>query len=318
MKYPNGFPQDARARVEAEKLRAYAALEQEVRGIESWRRDVPFVRCIMRVFIAFAHEACEFGKKSNRRAWSDSELDQRCREFLLSIVVDAWEEKAKDLGVGKMFSSPHHWGYSLDDAARRQIEKSPEWKQYQELLRDAYEAQSGCAAACGSQPRFDQIGGTAPRTDDAIETLSSRGGTPTESRENSPTDVPRPFPQADKWEDIEILFLSEHRVQITVDTYSETRNYEEMGFASKKNGVPVLAWAALREMAQRGGVTQIVGDRRKWTEVEKRIQELRKVLRHRFGLTDDPLPFKKKKRRDSEDFGYRAKFKVGCRPSYKS
>jgi hypothetical protein len=51
MKYPSEFRRDARARVEAETLRAYAALEQEVRGIESWRRDVPFIRCIMRVFI---------------------------------------------------------------------------------------------------------------------------------------------------------------------------------------------------------------------------------------------------------------------------
>jgi hypothetical protein len=44
--------------------------------------------------------------------------------------------------------------------------------------------------------------------------------------------VPRPFPQADKWEDIEILFLSDHRVEITLGTQTETRNYEEMGFAS--------------------------------------------------------------------------------------
>src|ERR1022692_438770 len=65
----------------------------------------------MRVFIAFAREACALGKKSNLPAWSDRELDQRCREFLLSIVIDAWEDKAKDLGIGKMFSSPHHWGY---------------------------------------------------------------------------------------------------------------------------------------------------------------------------------------------------------------
>jgi hypothetical protein len=129
--------------------------------------------------------------------------------------------------------------------------------------------------------------------------------------------APRPVFQADKWEDIEILFLSDERVQITFCTQTETRNYEEMGFASKQNGKPVLAWAALREMAQRAGVTQIVSDKRKWADVEKRIQEIRKVLRHMFGLTDDPLPFKKK-RRGSEDFGYRAKFKVGCRPSYKS
>ena len=166
MKYPSEFPHDARARVEAETLRAYAALEQDVRGIESWRRDVPFIRCVMRVFIAFAREACEFGKKSNHRAWSDRELDQRCRDFLLEIVIDAWEHKAKDLGIRKMFSSTHNWGYSLDDDARRKIEKSPEWKEYQELLLDAFESQSARAADC-SLPQHEQASGMALETDNA-------------------------------------------------------------------------------------------------------------------------------------------------------
>src|SRR5438309_782306 len=97
MRYRSEFPRRARARVEAERVRAYAALERDVRGIESWRRNDPFIRCVMRVFLAFAYEASEFGKKSNHGAWSDSELDQRCREFLLSTVIEAWEEKAKDL-----------------------------------------------------------------------------------------------------------------------------------------------------------------------------------------------------------------------------
>jgi hypothetical protein len=166
MKYPSEFPQDARARVETETLRAYAALEQEVRGIESSRRDIPFIRCIMRVFIAFAREACEFGKKSHHWAWSDSELDQRCRDFLLMIVVDAWENKAKDLGIRKMFSSTHNWGYSLDDGARRKIECSPQWKGYQDLLLEALESQSVRAADC-SLPQHEQADGRAPENTEA-------------------------------------------------------------------------------------------------------------------------------------------------------
>jgi hypothetical protein len=173
MKYPSEFPQDARARVETETLQAYAALEQEVRGIESWRRDVPFIRCIMRVFVAFAREACEFGKKSHSWAWSDSELDQRCRDFLLMIVIDAWENKAKDLGIRKMFSSTHNWGYSLDDGARRKIENSPEWKQYQDLLLDAFESQS-VRAADYSLPQPEQADVMALKNAEA----SSGGRTP--------------------------------------------------------------------------------------------------------------------------------------------
>jgi hypothetical protein len=130
--------------------------------------------------------------------------------------------------------------------------------------------------------------------------------------------VPRLAPQAYKWEDIEISFLSDERVQITMGTQTETRNYEEMGFASKQNGTPVLAWSTLRMMAEAGGVIKVAADSRKWADVEKRMQEIRKVLRHRFDLTDDPLPYTKKTRRNPEEFGYRTKFKLGCRPSYKS
>jgi hypothetical protein len=166
MKYPSEFPQDARARVEAETLRAYDALEQDVRGIESWRREVPFIRCIMRVFLVFVREACAFAKNSNHPAWSDRELDQRCRDFLLSIVIDAWEDKAKDLGIRKMASS-QGWGYSLDDDDRRKIEKSPEWKQYKELLLDAFDTQSARAADC-NLPQPEQAGDMASKAE-AVE-----------------------------------------------------------------------------------------------------------------------------------------------------
>jgi hypothetical protein len=115
--------------------------------------------------------------------------------------------------------------------------------------------------------------------------------------------------QARDWGDIEISFLSDERVQITVGTHTETRNYAEMGFASKLNGKPVLAWETLRAMAQAGGFTRVASNGRKWADVEKRMQEIRKVLRQQFGLSADPLLFTRR-RRDS-DGGYRTKFKLG-------
>jgi hypothetical protein len=65
VKYLSEFPQYARARVEAETLRAYAAMEQAVRGIEGRSRDVSFIHCVMRVFLAFSREAIAFGRKCN-------------------------------------------------------------------------------------------------------------------------------------------------------------------------------------------------------------------------------------------------------------
>jgi hypothetical protein len=128
----------------------------------------------------------------------------------------------------------------------------------------------------------------------------------------------KPVYEARNWGEVEITFLSDERVQITVASQTETHNYAEMGFASKQNGKPVLAWETLRAMAQAGGVLMSASNSRKWGGVEKRIQEIRRVLRHRFGLCDDPLPFTKKRRRDSETFGYGAKFKLGCGPSFDS
>jgi hypothetical protein len=122
MKYRDEFPRNARTRVEAETLRAYGALEQNIRGTESSRRDDSFIRCVMRVFLCFAREACEFGRKSGHRAWPDRELDQRCREALLSIVINAWEDKAKDLSIRRIFSSPHKLGVF---ARRRRQTENP-------------------------------------------------------------------------------------------------------------------------------------------------------------------------------------------------
>jgi hypothetical protein len=119
------------------------------------------------------------------------------------------------------------------------------------------------------------------------------------------------------WDDVVVLFLSDERVQITVGTQTETRNYGEMGFASKKNGTPIRAWELLRIMAAQGGILKVASDSRKWAEIEKRVQEIRRKFRNLFALTDDPLPYIKKTRRRPDDFGYHAKFKVGLRPSFK-
>ena len=66
----------------------------------------------------------------------------------------------------------------------------------------------------------------------------------------------------------------------------------------------------LRAMAEENGIirngakTGVV-----WPKVEKRIQEIRKVLRKHFGITADPIPF-------VEGTGYQACFKIGCSPSF--
>jgi hypothetical protein len=112
------------------------------------------------------------------------------------------------------------------------------------------------------------------------------------------------------WCDVEVVFVSDERVQIRNGISSETRNYEEFGFADGRSGKPNLAWVTLRALAEGGGVfanaSNAGGD---WAKVEKRIQEIRKIFRKHFGITTDPIPL-------VEGGGYQASFKIRCKPSF--
>ncbi|MBZ5623043.1 MAG: hypothetical protein LAQ69_30590 [Acidobacteriia bacterium] len=279
MTYPSEFPQNSRAEVEAEAIRAYTALEQNVRGTESWQRDVLFIRCVMRVFLAFVRKACEFAKKNNDPAWSDRELDQRCRDFLLSVVIDAWQDTGQGLGISRMFSY-RGCGYSLYDDARRKVEDSPEWKQYRDLLLDALDVQAARTA--------DEIG----------EESALRGGDGPEGRsvdDGTESGLTAPLAGVEKlaWEDIEIRFTSEHHVQIFVrDRPGDSVNFADMGFEDRRGvgGKPNRAWALLVALSQNDGIhpaAKVSGDQ----STQKRAQELRDRLGGYFRIAGDPLPF---------------------------
>jgi hypothetical protein len=115
-----------------------------------------------------------------------------------------------------------------------------------------------------------------------------------------------------KWESIEISFLSDERVQVSNGKNQATYNYDELGFGDGRNGRPNQSWVTLRDMAEANG---LIRDGAKtgaaWTKVEKRIQEIRRVLRRHFGIMADPIPL-------VEGSGYQACFKIRCGPSFRS
>jgi hypothetical protein len=111
------------------------------------------------------------------------------------------------------------------------------------------------------------------------------------------------------WNTIEILFLSDERVQIRNGTHSETLNYAEFGFMDGRTENPNQAWEILRALAEQGGAINEAKAGSSWPKVEKRIQEIRKVLRKRFGISADPIPF-------VSGVGYKACFKINCGPSF--
>jgi len=115
---------------------------------------------------------------------------------------------------------------------------------------------------------------------------------------------------AANWEDVEISFLSDERVQILSGGQHQTFNYGELGFADRRNGKPNQAWVLLRHLAESDGtVRDATWARGDWSKVEKRIQEIRKHLRAHFRIDSDPLPF-------VEGTGYRARMKIRCAPSF--
>ena len=119
-----------------------------------------------------------------------------------------------------------------------------------------------------------------------------------------------PVKLVENWEQVEITFLSDERVQIRNGSQRETLNYGEFGFSDARNGKPNQAWITLRALAEgRGVIKDAAHARGQWTKVEKRIQEIRKVLRKHFGITADPIPF-------VEGAGYQACFKIGCTLSF--
>ena len=118
--------------------------------------------------------------------------------------------------------------------------------------------------------------------------------------------------RAANWEDIEIIFLSDERVQIRNVSQTETRNYAEFGFADGRSKTPNQAWVTLRAMAQENGLIRDGSKTgRAWPKVEKRMQEIRKALRDHFDISADPLPF-------ISGVGYQARFKIGCSPSFRT
>jgi hypothetical protein len=114
------------------------------------------------------------------------------------------------------------------------------------------------------------------------------------------------------WEQIEIIFLSDERVQIRNGKSIETRNYAEFGFQDGRSQNPNRAWETLRRLAElRGIIRDGTQGRLPWPKVEKRVQEIRRVFREHFGISLDPVPF-------VERTGYQARFKIGCGPSYRT
>ena len=114
------------------------------------------------------------------------------------------------------------------------------------------------------------------------------------------------------WEDIEITFLSDERVQVRMGEQNPTYNYAEMGFADSRSGKPNQAWRLLRTLAQaKGVIPDSARDGKDFIAFGKRVERLHHRLRAYFKIASDPVPL------DSAT-GYCCRFKVECAPAFKT
>jgi hypothetical protein len=110
--------------------------------------------------------------------------------------------------------------------------------------------------------------------------------------------APKPAIKATHWDAIDVLFLSDFRIQVRCGSHSETYNWAEFGFAdrrSKKLDKPDSQWDILLALAVRNGVLRNASEAGcEWRKAEKYIQTIRKRLRKRFHINADRFHLSKK------------------------
>ncbi|MGI9073937.1 MAG: hypothetical protein ACR2JB_22070 [Bryobacteraceae bacterium] len=165
-----------------------------------------------------------------------------------------------------------------------------------------------------SMPSPDML--TEMQVEPSINVLTriERNVPPNEKNPKRPPSCAKPSPAS--WDQLEITFLCDHRVQIRIGAWSETLNYNEFGFGDKRGrgrgDNPNRQWSLLRDLAQANGTLPKTD--RKGGDLgafEKKIERIRKVIQKYCPQTKgDPLP--------CEDQAYKALCKINCSASFKT
>jgi hypothetical protein len=185
-----------------------------------------------------------------------------------------------------------------------------------EHRRDDYITKITASGPGGDCPLWRQL--LAKPAPTSVDTQLSPGLAPAPTTpedahlgDSAPESTQRPQrAAAAAWEEVKIVFTSDHQVQVWCGKNSEILNYAEFGFEDRWSGNPNQAWLLLRALAEHCGIIRNGEEAGQvWPKVEKRIQQIRAVLRSHFGNSTDPIPF-------VEGTGYQARFKISCARSY--
>jgi hypothetical protein len=163
---------------------------------------------------------------------------------------------------------------------------------------------------------LQESGMKAPMPTNAEPSKPKARETSESTRESGTLMTPQQPPERvlKSWQEIEITFLSDHRVEICCGGANrKTYNYGDLGFQDRRSGKsrepkPARAWGMLCEIAKNNGTIPRPSPGKDRVMIQKRMEEIRKKLRHHFSPEDDPIPFKGNT--------YQASFRIRCGPSF--
>lgn len=164
--YPRELSQDARDRVEKAKIRASRELLPAI--CYDFKDEDLAVRCIMRIFLVFAREACAL---RSGLGWSLDRVQREAEEFLRKLTITV--TFAKFPGCHRVWIS--NWNGSIQSELDRHFKASPEWVEYEEMLL-ADDAQKSPSAQNSEKTPADTDGAIElRRTASAPHTASANG-----------------------------------------------------------------------------------------------------------------------------------------------
>jgi hypothetical protein len=194
MDYPKEFSAQARARVEAEQLKASIKFEEAQR----WLKPLPggvihgpgscihrfrapevfneraFYLYVLRVFLAFSREACELGKQG---IWTVGRIQSEAKHFLCRLTVAEYYEQLQDRFGGNpiwdlernrpLVADATTGAGSLLPKVKRFIYESEEWRHCEaELLSIAEHQAQGAGPKEPAEGGFGTRKGSAPNVAD--------------------------------------------------------------------------------------------------------------------------------------------------------
>jgi len=140
MEYPREFSNQARAEVEAERLKGITRLARERKQVESRYQgpveaDEQNLRTyILRVFLVFVKQACNL----NSELWSVDQIRKESEEFLRRFTIEAYYEQGYNRNNCKLPAMISDWSGGIKAEVMLKYRQSPEWQKYErQLLRAA-------------------------------------------------------------------------------------------------------------------------------------------------------------------------------------